>query len=105
MSDPFLENLAQQLFAAPYGFDFFQTVRLLNRLDPSRVPIGLWGPPESESVRFRAHVSLSFPTPTLGMSIRRMPAGSSARSPGVVSPQTSTRLPPTTARLCPWPRR
>ncbi|SIO60711.1 type VI secretion system protein ImpH [Singulisphaera sp. GP187] len=55
------ESLARQLFAAPYGFDFFQTVRLLHRLDPTRVPVGLWGPPESESVRFRAHVSLGFP--------------------------------------------
>ncbi|WP_406695670.1 type VI secretion system baseplate subunit TssG [Singulisphaera sp. Ch08] len=61
MSDLLPKNLAQQLFEAPYGFDFFQTVRLLNRLNSSRVPVGLWGPPESESVRFRAHVSLSFP--------------------------------------------
>ena len=39
------------------------------------------------------NVSSSSPTPTPGMATRRMPAGSSARSPGVASPRTSTRLP------------
>lgn len=61
MSSPLQKSLADYLFAEPYAIDFFQMVRILNRLDPSRVPVGLWGPPESESVRFRAHVSLSFP--------------------------------------------
>lgn len=54
-------SLEARLFAEPYAFDFFQAVRLLNLLDRSRVPVGLWGPPESESVRFHAQVSLSFP--------------------------------------------
>jgi type VI secretion system protein ImpH len=54
-------TLEQRLFAEPYAFDFFQAVRILNRLDPSRVPVGFWGPPEREAVRFRALVSLGFP--------------------------------------------
>ena len=40
----------------------------------------------------------SFPAPTTAVATRRMPAVSSVRSPGVASPRTSTRLPPTTAR-------
>jgi len=61
MSDPHPGSIEARLFAEPYAFDFFQAVRLLNRLERSRVPVGLWGPPEQESVRFRAQVSLSFP--------------------------------------------
>lgn len=61
MNVPLHSTLAQRLFAEPFAFDFFQAVRLLNRLDPAKVPVGLWGPPESESVRFRTQVSLSFP--------------------------------------------
>ena len=43
------------------AFDFFQAVRLLGRLDASRVAVGFAGPPGKEVVRFRAHISLSFP--------------------------------------------
>lgn len=54
-------SLAERLLAEPYAFDFFQAVRLLQRSAPSRAPVGLWGPPQLEAVRFRAQVSLSFP--------------------------------------------
>ncbi len=49
------------LFARPFDFNFFQAVRLLQKLDPSRQPVGRDGPPLLEAVRFRAHPSLSFP--------------------------------------------
>jgi type VI secretion system protein ImpH len=57
-TDPPLE---QVLFAEPYRFDFFQAVRLLERLAPGRVPVGREGPPGREVVRFRADPTLAFP--------------------------------------------
>jgi type VI secretion system protein ImpH len=54
-------SLERRLFDHAYNFDFFQAVRLLHRLDAGRVGVGLAGPPRSEIVRFRAHISLSFP--------------------------------------------
>jgi type VI secretion system protein ImpH len=50
-----------RLYGEGYNFDFFQAVRLLERLDPARRPVGHGGPPHAEAVRFRARVSLAFP--------------------------------------------
>jgi type VI secretion system protein ImpH len=58
-------NLAEQLFAETYAFDFFQAVRILERLAPARVPLGRGGPPSREVVRLRAHASLTFPPSAL----------------------------------------
>jgi type VI secretion system protein ImpH len=55
------DTLERRLFEHGYNFDFFQAVRLLHRLEPGRVGVGLGGPPNSEIVRFRAHISMSFP--------------------------------------------
>jgi type VI secretion system protein ImpH len=49
------------LFDEGYAFDFFQAVRLLQRLDPARQPVGREGPPLAEAVRFQPHLSLAFP--------------------------------------------
>jgi type VI secretion system protein ImpH len=49
------------LFEEGYRFDFFQAVRVLERLYPERQPVGRDAPPSSEAVRFRSHLSLSFP--------------------------------------------
>jgi type VI secretion system protein ImpH len=54
-------TLAARLFEEGFAFDFFQAVRLLERLAPDRCPIGRAGPPQAEVVRLRAHLSLSFP--------------------------------------------
>ncbi|HWG47023.1 MAG TPA: type VI secretion system baseplate subunit TssG [Gemmataceae bacterium] len=54
-------TLEERLFAEGYAFDFFQAVRLLERLAPDRRPVGRDAPPQMEIARFRAHVSLSFP--------------------------------------------
>jgi type VI secretion system protein ImpH len=54
-------TVEEHLFAEPYAYDFFEAVRLLEIIDPERLPIGRGGPPNAEAVRFRAHVSLSFP--------------------------------------------
>jgi type VI secretion system protein ImpH len=59
--DPKAPSVEDHLFAEPYAYNFFQAVRLLEAVDRSRVPVGRGGPPRNEVVRFRAHVSLSFP--------------------------------------------
>lgn len=53
--------LAQALFDKAYGFNFFQAVRLLERISPERQPVGRNNTPALEVVRFRSHGSLSFP--------------------------------------------
>lgn len=58
---PAPRTLAEALFEEGYAFQFFQAVRLLEKLQPDRVPVGLDGPPHAETVRFRAHLSLAFP--------------------------------------------
>ena len=45
----------------PCQFQFFQAVRLLERLRRSREPVGRFAHPEREAVRFSAHNSLPFP--------------------------------------------
>jgi type VI secretion system protein ImpH len=54
-------SVADRLRAEGYAFDFFQAVRLLEKLDPERRPVGQEGPPAAEVARFRAHLALSFP--------------------------------------------
>lgn len=56
-SDP----LADVLFDEPYRFEFFQAVRLLERISPARRPVGRYSEPAAEAVRFRTRVSLAFP--------------------------------------------
>jgi type VI secretion system protein ImpH len=57
-ADPPLEHL---LFEEGYRFDFFQAVRVLERLSLARLPVGRSAIPSKEAVRFRSHLSLSFP--------------------------------------------
>lgn len=52
---------ARRLFEESFNFDFFQAVRLLQRMSPDRARVGRGGPPGTEAVRFRARISLSFP--------------------------------------------
>jgi type VI secretion system protein ImpH len=63
--------LSEQLYAEAHRFDFFQAVRVLQRLglaalraetDQPRFPVGQDGAPQQEAVRFRALPSHSFPT-------------------------------------------
>jgi type VI secretion system protein ImpH len=44
-----------------YRFDFFEAVRLLERLYPNRQPVGRDTSPSQEVVRFRSHLSMTFP--------------------------------------------
>ena len=54
-------SVAQLLYEEGYRFDFFQAVRLLERLYPEHQPIGHSASPAEEVVRLRARLSLSFP--------------------------------------------
>jgi type VI secretion system protein ImpH len=49
------------LHKTPQEFQFFQAVRLLERLNPSRAPVGRFVSPSKEVVRFSAHASFPFP--------------------------------------------
>jgi type VI secretion system protein ImpH len=52
---------AEHLFSNGPEFDFFQAVRLLERLRSDRQPIGRDAAPGAEVVRVRSHLSLAFP--------------------------------------------
>jgi len=53
--------LEERLRNEPQLFEFFQAVRLLERLLPDRVEVGKFAPPSSEVVRFKANPTLVFP--------------------------------------------
>jgi type VI secretion system protein ImpH len=50
-----------ELREEPYLFEFFQAVRLLERLFPDKSPVGRFHPPSAEVVRFVANSTLVFP--------------------------------------------
>jgi type VI secretion system protein ImpH len=54
-------ELARLLESEPYRFDFFQAVRLLERIAPERRPVGRFVKPSSEAARFGARPALAFP--------------------------------------------
>lgn len=56
-----LESLVARMEQAPGAFEFSQLVRLLTRVNPSRTPVGEFGDPAMEVVRFGVHPSLGFP--------------------------------------------
>ncbi len=53
--------LNQELFDEPYRFEFFQAVRLLEKIHPDRKAVGQDAMPQDEIVRFRSNVSFNFP--------------------------------------------
>lgn len=54
--------LNQKLEDSPYSFEFFQAVRLIERLHPEKKPVGGPALPHEEIVRFRSRVTLDFPS-------------------------------------------
>jgi type VI secretion system protein ImpH len=58
VTDP---EIAAMLEEQPYSFDFFQAVRLLERINPDRQPVGKFVPPRSEAAHFGVPGSLGFP--------------------------------------------
>jgi type VI secretion system protein ImpH len=61
------QTVEEKLFAEPFRFQFFQALRLLERLFPERLPVGRVSEegqviaPSREVARFRTHASLCFP--------------------------------------------
>jgi len=53
--------LNQVLVEEPYRFEFFQAVRLFERLFAGKKPVGGSALPAEESVRFRSRIALDFP--------------------------------------------
>lgn len=53
--------LNQELVDEPYRFEFFQAVRLLEKIFPEKRPVGRKAMPSEEVVRFRSRVALDFP--------------------------------------------
>ncbi len=53
--------LNQELFDEPYRFEFFQAVRLLEKVFPERQPVGREASTTPEIVRFRSRIGLDFP--------------------------------------------
>jgi type VI secretion system protein ImpH len=56
-----LSAVAEQLREEPYRFEFFQAIRLLERLLPDRKPVGRFTVPSEEVARLGTHPSLGFP--------------------------------------------
>jgi type VI secretion system protein ImpH len=54
-------ELSRELFEHPQTFDFFQAVRLLEAMYPDRGPIGEFGEPGNEPVRFQSETGVGFP--------------------------------------------
>lgn len=55
------KSLKQQLFDEPYRFEFFQAVRMLEKVFPERVAVGQEASITREVVRFRSRLGLDFP--------------------------------------------
>ncbi len=53
--------LNQQLYDEPFRFEFFQAVRLLEKIYTDKKPVGREAMPNEEIVRFRSRVALDFP--------------------------------------------
>ena len=54
-------EVAEKLRREPFSFDFFQAVRLLERMFPERTSVGQFSHPDTEVARFGVHPSLAFP--------------------------------------------
>src|SRR3954470_3678656 len=54
-------DLERALREYPQQFEFFQAVRILERLQREREPVGRFAKPEREVVSFRVNTSLLFP--------------------------------------------
>jgi type VI secretion system protein ImpH len=56
-----LSEVEELLRSEPYRFEFFQAIRLLERMAPDRKPLGRFTNPADEVARLGAYTSLSFP--------------------------------------------
>lgn len=56
-----VSEVEEKLRREPFAFDFFQAVRLLEKVLPQRTSVGKFAHPATEVARFAAHPSLAFP--------------------------------------------
>src|SRR5215470_18061719 len=61
VTDDVIGHVMEMLRKEPFGFSFFQAVRLLQRFNSKRKPVGEFAHPNVEAVRFASHPSLAFP--------------------------------------------
>lgn len=54
--------LSTKLTEEPYSFEFFQAVRLLQKMYPEKATVGTSPSPADEVVRFRSRIGLDFPS-------------------------------------------
>ena len=54
-------NMRKLLEEEPFRVQFFQAVRMLQRMEPDRNPVGHFVTPQGETIRFSSLPSLSFP--------------------------------------------
>ena len=86
-------NLKERLFAESYRFEFFQAVRLLERLYPKRKPVGRAGTaPLDEVVRFRTHPTLAFPPSQIYSINAPGPNGAAAHDVGEDAPHRPAEM-------------
>jgi len=67
-------NLRKMLEEEPFRVHFFQAVRMLQRMESGRNPVGYFVTPQGETIRFAARTSLAFPPSELH-DLRRMENG------------------------------
>ena len=58
---PDFRNLRKMLDEEPFRVHFFQAVRMLQRMEQDRKPVGYFITPQGETIRFSARTSLAFP--------------------------------------------
>ena len=69
-----LEQFRKLLEQEPFRVEFFQAVRMLERMESDRDPVGYFVAPSGETLRFSALASLNFP-PSQLYDIQRLPSG------------------------------
>jgi type VI secretion system protein ImpH len=62
MAQPPLDQLLRE---EPYRFEFFQAVRLLEKIHPDKKPVGDTALPSEEIARFRSRIAIDFPSSEL----------------------------------------
>ena len=71
---PEYRNLRKMLDEEPFRVHFFQAVRMLQKMEQERKPVGYFITPQGETIRFSARTSLVFP-PSEIYDLRRMENG------------------------------
>jgi type VI secretion system protein ImpH len=86
---PGMALLQQRLADRGYDFEFFQAVRLLERLSPNRAPVGRFSVPATEVARFEVNQEMGFPaSPIEGIEfVEGQPARVKVNFMGLTGPQ------------------